>query len=219
MIKPINRQALSVTPFKASKSWELYNIQNDSEILLEPKESGVDIDDTSIAMDYIDYSGTPILNRECNIALEQQTEDLAFLEEGISGSGRFYPESEPRNYTGTYKRLLYNQIKQAFYNQNGNPLEIFGMENIDFPSSLTTRYLAENFRMLTIPQQIFGDKVVEGSVQFFDNSLDDNVTIRDDSNGNLVATSNLFSKIQEIRSMGNIIVTGSVTSSYVCPGI
>jgi hypothetical protein len=91
------------------------------------------------------------------------------------------------------------------------------MENIDFPLSQTNRYLADNFRMFTIPQRMFGDKLVEGTIRFYDTAFDDNVDIYDDRVGNLIASKNLFSKVQEIRTLGNLVITGSATASYVCP--
>lgn len=216
MIKQISKNNITISPFRAVKSWDLFNIQNESSILLEPLSSSVIISDTLISIDYVDYnSGNPILNSDCDVALEQQDEDKAIFEEGISGSGVFDSDAEPKNYTGTYKSLLYTQIYRAFYNSYRNPVEIFGMENIDFPLSKTNRYLAENFRMITVPQQMFGDKLVEGSIIFYDTNLDDNVEIRDDKLGNLIAGENLFSKVQEIRNIGNIIIDG--TSSYNCP--
>ena len=204
------------TPFKAVKEWELFNIQNSSSILLESFSASVPITDTFVALDYVDYTSTsPIINRDCDVALEQQEEDLVMFEDGISGSGIFYPDLELKNYSGTYKRLLYTQISRAFYNQYRNPIEIFGMENIDFPLSKTNRYLAEKFRMISVPQHIFGDKMVEGTIKFYDTNLDDNVEIYDDKMGNLIAGENLFSKVQEIRSIGNIIMDGfSIT---ICP--
>ena len=171
----------------------------------------------SVALDYIDYvTGEPLLNNECNIALEQQDEDKAVYEEGISGSLKPYNFlTDAFNFTGTSKLLLYNQIRQAFYNDYHNPTEIFGMENLDFQLSQTNLYLENRFRMFTIPRLIMGDKIQPGSVKFQDTAFDDNVTVNDDFDGNLIAGSYLFSKIQEIRTLGNSILQGS--SSNQCP--
>ena len=210
MIKRISPHNLQTTPFIAVKSWELFNTENDSVILLEESP------DIALAMDYVDYySVNPILNSECDIALEQQAEDILIYQEGLSGSGKFYPESEPTNPDGTYKRLVYNTIYKSFYNNYDDPTKIFGVEYIDFPLGKTLRNIADDFRVFNIPQLIYGDKIVPGTVKFFDTSLDDNVTITDDGYQNLIAGSNLFSKIQEIRNFGNTLLTGSWTAS--CP--
>lgn len=215
MIKNINHQNSNIlSPFTAVKSWELYNTHNDDLILLEPSRSGVEYYDTFVAQDYIDYSGTPILNRECNIALQQQDNDDAKYEEGVRGSGLFFPEAESQNDNGSYKRLVYNQTEKAFYNKYHNPINIFGMDNIDFPLSQTNRYLANQFLMFSIPRQIMGDRLVAGTIQMFDNNLDDNVEINDDSHGNLIATKNLFSRIQEVRPLGNTLMEGA--ANQVC---
>ena len=205
MLKQISKSNTILSPFDAVKSWNLSNIDNEDIPLT---------DDTSeIALEYNDYtSGTGVLNRQCNIALEQQVDDKAVYEEGISGSGFFNPDTDSRNNDGTYKRLVYNQIEKAFYNNYRNPLEIFGMDNIDFPLSNTDRIISSNFLMFNIPRRIMGDKIVPGSVEFFDTNLDDNVTIYDDTYGNLIAGENLFSKIQEVRSLGNVIVQGTVVN-------
>ena len=72
--------------------------------------------------------------------------------------------------------------------------------------------------MFSIPQLVFGDKIKPKSVQFYDNLFDDNVVITDDGYQNLIAGTNLFSKVQEVRyfpSGSNQILQGM--ASYVCP--
>jgi hypothetical protein len=216
MIKQLKKSDVTMSPFNAAKAWEMFNIENDNTVLIEQNND-------LVAMDYNDYTtGNPILNRDCNIALEEQDNDLSIYEEGISGSIKFDPYTDPKNDDGTYKTLVYNQINKAFYNNYKNPTEIFGMENIDFPLSKTNRYLADNFRMFTIPQQMFGDKLVPGSVQLYDTAFDDNVVVLDDKVGNLVAGENLFSKIQEVRPLGNTLLQGNVIngcSGYIPPTV
>lgn len=216
MIKQLKKTDVITSPFKATKARELFNIENDDLVDTEPLSGSSSIPPYEIALDYVDYlSGLPLLNRDCNIALEQQTDDEILYEEGITGSGVFNPDTDPKNESGTYKRLVYNQVQRAFYNDYRNPIEIFGMENIDFPLSRTNRYLAEKFRVFTIPRLILGDKVVAGSIEFQDTAFDDNVAIHDDSYGNLIAGDHLFSKVQEVRHLGNEIIEG--TASYQCP--
>ena len=218
MIKQLKQTDVMVSPFRVNKARQLFNVQNDACVILEPYSSSIyEYEDEQIALDYIDYvTGTPLLNRDCNIALEQQVEDVAVYEEGWSGSLKPYNQDDDSfNPNGTSKLLLYNQMRRAFYNDWHNPTEIFGMENIDFPLAKTNRYLTDTFRMFTIPRLVMGNKIQPGSVQFQDTAFDDNVDVRDDSNGNLIAGSNLFSKIQEVRSTGNQICEGS--SSYTCP--
>lgn len=217
MIKRINHQNITITPFVAVKTWDFFNTANDTGIAIESSDVSPDESDT-IALDFIDYntSTNPVLNRQCNICLEQQVDDQVIFEEGISSSyTAFDATSQPRNYNGSYKALVYTQMARAFYNAYHNPTQIWGMDNIDFPLSKTIRYLADDFRMFSIPRKMFGEKLIEGSIRFYDNSLDDNVNIYDDKFGNLMAGDNLFFKVQEIRSLGNTIVAGN--SSYVCP--
>lgn len=209
MIKHINHQNFSTTPFVAAKSWDLYNVYNENDILTE--QSGSSSYDYNIALDYVDYNmGDPIINRLCNISIEQQDSDILYYEEGITGSGMFDPDNDPKNLDGTYKRLVHDQIKNAFYNRRNNPSQIFGVEYIDFPLSQTKRFLSDEFRMFTIPRIVFGEKVSPNSVYFYDNNLDDNVIVHDDGYQNLNAGFDLFSKIQEIRYLGNIVLDGVV---------
>jgi hypothetical protein len=220
MIKQLKKTDVTTSPFRANKARQLFNVQNTACPILEPYSSSIyEYDDETIALDYVDYvTGTPLLNRDCNIALEQQEDDVAVYEEGISGSLKPYDSgSDSYNSTGTSKLLLYNQMRRAFYNEYHNPTEIFGMENIDFPLSKTNRYLADDFRMFTIPRLIMGDRIKPGTVEFQDTAFDDSVRIQDDSNGNLIAGDYLFSKIQEVRILGNQIYQG--TASYTCPSL
>lgn len=203
MIKQLGKNDTLLSPFITEKAWSLYNTNPEELILTETTGS-----EEPVALEYLDWtSGSPILNRDCNIALEQQSTDLAIPEEGVSGSGKFFPSQEEINTkTGTYKRLLYDQIYRAFYNDYNNPLKLFGMENIDFPLSNTNRFLGNEFVMFTIPRLIFGERLKERSIYLYDQNLDDDIEIVDDGEGNLLAHTNLFSKVQEVRSFGNTLL-------------
>lgn len=216
MLKHINQQNKLTTPFVAVKDWSLSNVLNDDLILTENYSASVYVGPEFVSLEYLDYyNGNPVLNRECNIALEQQDADQVIYQEGQKETGYFYPLTSSQNTDGTYKRLVYTQTKAAFYNDYNNPIQLFGSEHIDIQLSRTQRFISDYFRVFNIPQAIFGDKLDEGSIQFYDNALDDNVIIKDDSYGNLIASSNLFSKIQEVRSFGNVYVEGTVT--HICP--
>lgn len=209
MIKHINHQNFLTTPFAAVKQWELYNVQNDDVVLIEPPDSP----EVPVALDYVDYSGLiPTLNFACNIALEQQDGNEVIYQEGNSGSGFFYPDA-PQNQDGTYKRLVWDQTWRSFYNLYRDPTKIFGMDHIDFPLGKTDRQISENIRLFNIPQRYWGDRLVPKSIWLYDTSLDDNVEVHDDGYQNLLAGTNLFSKVQEIRTLGNIIIDGEVTNS------
>ena len=217
MIKQINPQNILISPFIAAKSRALSNTANSDIVILEQDTT----ETIGIALEYIDYNfGTPLLNRDCNIALEQQSNDLAMYQEGVSGSGTFNSQSAVLNGDGTYKVLVYNTVKNLFYNTYNNPTEILGLEHIDFPLSNTLRNLSQQFRMFSIPQSVFGDRIQPKSVQLFDELLDDNIIIFDDGNQNLIAGYNLFSKVQEVHTYPagfnpQILLPGAVSLS--CP--
>lgn len=202
MLKNLKINDIITTPFVATKPWVLTSFQNDDLVLIEETE------EIPVAEEFIDYEGgdeLPILNRECSIALEQQTLDEVLYEEGEKKSGIFDPDSDPKNNTGTYKRLVYNQIKNCFYNDWKNPTKMFGMENIDFQLSETKKFLTDKFRLFNVSPNFFGEKMLENSIIVVDNSLDDNFQIVDDGKGNIIAKENLFSKIQEIRHLSNLV--------------
>jgi hypothetical protein len=215
MIKELKRYDVYTTPFTTAKSWTLFNTQNNDLVLVETTGSL----ETPISLDFVDYQfseAAPILNRDCNIALEQQEEDIVLFEEGEKITGLF-DVSESKNNTGTYKRLIYHQIKNSFYNNYNNPTQIFGLENLDFQTSKTRKFISDKFRVFNVPKLLFGEKIIPGTVQFIDNALDDNYIIKDDFFGNLIAKENLFSRVQEVRKFPNNIFTGS--SDYSCPGV
>jgi len=210
MIKQISKSNLLTTPFLAVKEWNFNSVSNNDLVLTEETST-----EEYVALDYIDYYGNALLNRACNIALEQQEEDEAIYEEGINTTGFFFPDLDEKNDTGTYKRLLYDQVRLAFYNTYKNPVAIFGAENFDFHLSRMRRVFGESFRMFSFPQTIFGDSIRKESVIFYDNTLDDYAEIKDDGNGNLIATTNLFSRIQEVRKFGNNVQPGDASNG--CP--
>jgi hypothetical protein len=218
MIKQLKQSDVTLSPFVVTKVWELSNLYSSNLVDIQPTGSVNDL--FNVAVEYIDYAieGNLFLNRNCNVALEQQDDDTIDFEEAISGSFRYFDNADEKNSkTNTYKTILHRQIANAFYNERRNPTQIFGMENIDFPMERTNRWLADEFRVFTIPRMFFGDRIVAGSIRFDDTAVDDNVTIGDDQFGNLIVSRNIFSKIQEVRAFGNDIVSGSATASYDCP--
>lgn len=211
MIKNFKRSDIQNTPFVATKPWVLTSFQNQDLVLVEEKPQEI-----YVAQEFIDYEGgdnLPILNRECNIALEQQNPDSVLYDEGQKREGMF-SENDPKNNTGTFKRLIYTQIKNSFYNEWNNPTKMFGMENIDFQTSNIKKFLSNEFRVFTIPKNYFGEKMLENTIILVDNALDDNFQITDDGKGNIIAKENLFSRVQEVRRFYNRI--NASTTSSVC---
>lgn len=212
MIKNLKRSDIQTTPFVAIKPWVLTSFHSQDLVIVEERTSEI-----PVAEEFIDYEGGddfPIINRECDIALEQQTLDKVVYEEGKKTEGTFFPDTEPKNNTGTFKRLIYNQIKNAFYNTWNNPTKIFGMENIDFQLSKTKKFLSDEFRVFNVSKNFFGEKMLENSIILVDNALDDNFEIIDDGNGNIIAKENLFSRVQEVRRFYNSV--NPTDTSTIC---
>lgn len=218
MIKNINQNNVLITPFIATKGCEVSGRQTDDLLMIEPFSGSIPTVSIPIALEFVDYNNgllEPSLNRNCNIALEQQSLDSVIYEEGISGSGVFYPDQEETNINGSYKRMVWSQIEKSFYNNYKDPTKLFGLENIDIGLDGSKRFFAEKIRVFTVPRSIFGEKILEGSVQLVDNALDDHYVINDDKRGNLIASSNLFSKYQVVRNFTNNFNSGS--TGFDCP--
>lgn len=205
MIKNISNKNILVTPFTAIKKWALYNTVNDDLILLSTNDT--------VSYDYMDYFLTPpTLNSVCSIAINYNAIENPVCQEGISGSGIFYPDTEAQNKDGTYKRLVYDEIAKMFYNTYRNPTQIFGMDNIDFPLSNTNRILGNQFLLFNISMDTMGDRLVPGSIEMYDLNYDENVKITDDCNGNLIVNNRLFAKVQELRHISNDVQNGNVSN-------
>jgi len=206
MHKTLYRYDIQTTPFLATKNWYINNTDNADVLLYE--STGSD-DGSPIALEFIDYSsGYPITNSFCDIALDQQSADRAITELGLNVIGIFYTESDPQNIDGTYKRSIYSQIKTMFYNTYYDPTKMWGMENIDFPLSKTKKWISDEFRLINVPKNVFGDKIIPNSVVMIDDTTDNEYIITDDGNCNLSAGTNLFSHQQEIRKHTNDFVLG-----------
>jgi hypothetical protein len=208
MLKPLHKSDTQISPFVTTADWSLSNVFNGSTILTE--HSG----GLPVALEYIDYAPTVATdNSTCNIALEQQPENLVSYREGKKTIGLFYPETDPVNIDGTYKRMVHSQIQNVFYNNFRDPTKIWGLEYLDFEKSQTKRFLVDKFDLYDIPTRVFGEKIIPSSVVIYNRSLDNDYTIQDDGNGNLFAGSNLFSHQQEIGDFTNEFVIGS---SSIC---
>lgn len=202
MLKTLKRDDTTLSPYIATKNWDLSNIANTDLILAE--------NGNPVAVENVTYEFLQTIpNYNCKLAKEDQPNDLAIFREGLKTSGLFYPDLDPQNIDGTYKRMVYSQIKTMFYNNYRNPTQIWGTEKIDFDLSGTKKFLSDLIKVFYIPTSIMGEKIIEGSVQVKDNTLDNDYLITDDGQNNLFAGTNLFSKQQEIGKHPNIFATGS----------
>ena len=219
MIKILNPQNIMVTPIVSNVQWNL-NTDDIGLILLDTASVplGAEYDNNpalnTLALEYLDYfnySGTgPILeNYSCSIALDAPPDQRIVIQNGEYDNTPFQL-TNTKNLDGTYTRLVYNEISNLFYNKYKNPLKILGLDNIDFELSNTYRYLANEFLVFNISPTIFGDQVVPYSISLTNLDIDDNVTIMDDGYDNIVVGTNIFYKIQEVRSFPNSLYTGSI---------
>ena len=206
MLKNLHLNDTQLKSFVVTKYKELSNVTNEDLILMEDSGSS----GPPVGLEYIDYTpDTPIVSSGCNISLEQQSTDVIIPKDGTKTSGLFYPNTEEVNLDGTYKRLIYSQIHNLFYNNYRDPSKMWGIENIDFDISKTKRFLSDGFILLDIPTNIFGEKLVKNSILIFDTNSDNNYTLTDDGNCNMFVMGNIFSRQQEVGFYSNSFVTGS----------
>ncbi len=210
MLKTLHKNDTQVTSFIVTKNWNLSNVNNDDLVVMEHTGSP----GLPVGLEYIEYTPQqPITSSNCDIALEQQEDDLATFNDGLKTEGLFYPDTDPQNNDGTYKRLIYSQIYNTFYNQYRDPTKIWGLENLDFELSNTKRFISDEFTVIYIPQIVFGEKIIENTFVLYNTTTDNNYTIVDDGNCNLFAGTNLFSHQQEVGEYPNNFVA---TSSTYC---
>jgi hypothetical protein len=204
VLKNLHKSDTQTAPFVVTKNWNLSNTFNDWVVLTE--HSG----GLPVALEYEEYLPTTAsLNSSCNVALEQQDEDKILFRQGEKVIGLFYPDLESLNLDGTYKRMVYSQVQNMFYNNFRDPTKIWGLEYLDFENSQTKRFLSDGFNLYDIPTTVFGEKIVENSVVIYNQTSDNDYVIVDDGYGNLVAVRNLFSKQQEVGDFSNDIDSGS----------
>jgi len=209
MIKLIKRYQIKLTPFEATKDWAMSTTNNQDLLLMN--DPSVDPADEPVALEFIDYgngSDVPVVNDLCDIALEQQPDDLVNTRLGLNVQGLFYPDTDPINTDKTYKRMVYTQVKTLFYNDYRDPTKIWGIDTLDFELSKTKRKISDEIKLFDVPRLVYGEKIIPKTVILQDNSLDDNVIMTDDGNGNLIAGTNLFSHHQEVGEFSNLFVNG-----------
>lgn len=217
MIKQIKKFQIKLTPFDATKEWSMSTTNNQDLLLMDDTAS---LDDEPVALEFIDYgnitSSHPNLNFECDIALEQQPDDLLHTRMGLNVSGLFYPDQDPINQDKTYKRTVFSQVRTMFYNKYHDPTKTWGMDQLDFALGKTKRKLSDEFRLFDFPQQVYGDRVVPNTIIIHDNTLDVEYQITDDGFGNLIAGNNLFSRQQIVSKHDNWYQIGfsSVCDDY-----
>ena len=137
MLKLLHKDDTQTTPFVVTKNWGLSNVTNEDSILMEHSGSA----GLPVALEYLALlPNFAVTASNCNIALEQQADDLARYRSGLKLSGIFYPDADPTNLDGTYQRVVYSQVVKMFYNDYRDPTKIWGLEQIDFDKSKTKRF-------------------------------------------------------------------------------
>jgi len=206
MLKILHKNDTQITAFSVFKNWELSNTSNDDVVLIDTTSSA----DIAVALEYIQYTTEyPITSSNCDVALEEQLDDLATYRNGLNLQGLFYPATDPQNSDGTYQRVVYSQIYNTFYNLYRDPTKMWGLENLDFQLSNTQRFISDKFIVIDIPQKTFGEKILPTTFVLYNTTTDNNYIMTDDGNCNLYAGTNLFSHQQEVGNYTNNFIQSS----------
>lgn len=152
-------------------------------------------------------------------------DSILTVEDGyfVSSSYNFYDSSssyeygfplEPQNPNGTYKRLIYNLVKNAYY--NNSVVNSFGLETLD--SDKVVKILQNSLVRMTLPRVYFGEKIRPDSVVIIDSSKDKDYTVYDDKYGNLYVDGTNFINYSDLTSRlfsaPSISFTASPVSGY-----
>lgn len=139
----------------------------------------------------------PFTNSICNLCLEQSEDNFLTIEDGVKIEQfvKFNPNIEQQNLNDTYKRIIYDQINNLFYNDSKDPTKLLGLENLDTFLDGKSRVIYDRIKVVTIPQAYFGDKIMENSVEIIEDSSDQTYTVVDDGEGNLYVKENVFGVI------------------------
>lgn len=200
MFKEIQLSERSVRPFKVYKNWNI-DLYSNSDSLLTTEDGDIIL--SSLEVPSGSYEITASLATEFQEGLHriQVSEgEMSPTNLFYDSSSRYYnSESNPINWTGTYKRSVYNLVKEKFYNENR--AENFGIETLGRSPNgeyLENRTIFDRITLAKIPQQVFGETIIPGSVTIVDRSYTDNTfVIQDDGLTNLSAL-NYYSVSDEI---------------------
>ena len=146
---------------------------------------------------YTTTSVEEVRNDDFNLTLEEDDDRFVKVESGIKIEKyvRFLPVSESKNINGSYKRLVYDQIKNSYYSDTKDPTKLLGLENIDLFLDKSNRSIGNQIKVATIPQAYYGDAIQKGTVRIKDESQEQSVTFIDDGRGNMKTSGSVFGKI------------------------
>jgi hypothetical protein len=111
-----------------------------------------------------------------------------------------------------YPHSIYGSIKSKFYTNVDNPFYRSGTKSNQPQSISGERYLGDSAKVISIPQNIFGEGIKKGSLILTDNST--NITYIDNGSGSLVSSSVICGDVFYNDGIITYTKNGSVNTAF-----
>lgn len=221
MIKSLKKDDVSSIPFVVSKQWIVSNKFNENLLLADTASNTIAVQFSnsgsnwsslgtkitssglesnpydSISFHYNLNLDTFVTDSNCSILLEQDQKNFSIIQDGIQigSSVPFNVETEEINFDDSFKRIIYNQTYNSFYDLHRGPTKLLGLNNLDILLDKKNRIVHNKLKSITIPQIYIGDQILENSIEIIDDGGDQTYSVIDDGTGNLLIKDNIYSEI------------------------
>lgn len=130
----------------------------------------------------------------------------------------FDPDVSPQNQSGSYVRGVYEMVKQSYYRKDATLYESFGVNNIeDIDLSTFPREPNSLIYVLKVSSQLFGDRIVPGSLSISTSVGEQFLTLVDDGAGNLMVEGTETQVGNVFYSNGVLVLTRRPGERFVFP--
>jgi hypothetical protein len=171
-----------------------------------------------------------VANKQWDFSYLNINSSSIYIYTGLKMTGSFDPSTDPMTVNSQYKRLIYENVNQQFYNQySGSLLDTGSLSrglnyeaassyiasnsfepaiNISYGSASFPQGVGDTIAVLSIPPKIYGDSLAPGSFVLSSSAY----YITDDKNGNLKDSDTLVGNI--FYEQGLAIITNQSYQTY-----
>jgi len=130
----------------------------------------------------------------------------------------FDPEVSPKNQSGTFVRAVYETVRHTYYRKEATLHGQFGVEDIEnIDLSTFPREPNSLIYVLKISSQLFGDRVVPGTLTISTSFGDESLILTDDGSGNLMVGGTETQVGNVFYSNGVLVLTRRPGERFVFP--